>query len=121
MKGKSLKFKSKLEKEAYDIICSIYEKTLFDIYLHYYLPDVELEVDIAIPQLHLAFEIQGEQHRQKDHYFNKNKREGFYTQQERDRNLKEILEINNWRLIEIYPENLNREYIEKEIFGDKNF
>lgn len=28
---------------------------------------------------------------------------------------------NNWRLIEIYPENLNREYIEKEIFGDKNF
>ena len=117
MKGKSLKFQSSLEKLAYEIISDIYKNTQFRICLHYYIPNLGLSVDIAIPDLQLAFEIQGEQHRQKDHYFNKKKLGQFDKQQTRDQTLKENLEMNGWRLIELYEEDINKDTIDKKIFG----
>lgn len=118
--SKQLKFRSKIEKLAFDIISEIYSKTFFQIFLHYYIKFDEqtYEVDIAIPQLHLAFEIQGEQHRDKKHFFHQNKRQGFYDQQTRDVELKETLEANGWTLIELYPEDLDIDIVKKKIWGE---
>ena len=112
-----LKFKSNLEKKAYQIIQEIFKKTLYRIKLHYYIPDIELEVDIAIPDLMLAFEIQGEQHRDPDHFFHKNKRWGFQEQKDRDKYLREMLETNGWTLIELWEEDLEVEIVKEKIFS----
>ncbi|MCM8767936.1 MAG: hypothetical protein NC921_04040 [Candidatus Omnitrophica bacterium] len=118
MRGRELKFKSKLEKLAYDILVEIFKNTKFNIYLHYYIPTIGLEVDMAIPELSLAFEVQGEQHRDPEHFFNTRKRFKFLSQKERDKYLKEMLEINGWKLIELYPEDLTYETIYKKIMEE---
>ena len=112
-----LKFKSKLEKKAYSLIKEVFKNTLYPLKLHYYIPDIELEVDIAIPDLMLAFEIQGEQHRDPDHFFHKNKRWGFQEQKDRDNYLREMLETNGWTLIELWEEDLEVEIVKEKIFS----
>lgn len=69
------------------------------------LPSARLFVDLMNASTKVAVEISGEQHRsfQKGGFFHKNRMD-FLSGIKRDTLKQQILELNNYTLIEIYPE-----------------
>ena len=60
-----------------------------------------LQLDVYLPSLNMAIEVQGEQHLEYIPYFHKSP-EGFYEQLERDRKKRELCSRNNVLLLEIF-------------------
>lgn len=66
------------------------------------LPGTRLSIDLLDLTTHIAYEIQGFQHIEYNAFFSKNSRSNYLGQISRDMRKKDYLEKNNYRLIEIY-------------------
>ena len=73
---------------------------LYPILEEWTIPGCGLSLDFFIPQLGIAIECQGRQHKEFNKFFHGDA-EGFKKQQNRDKRKKEWCESNNIELIEI--------------------
>lgn len=116
-------------KVDWDAACrSKFQKTVKDFFFQFWRDDLcfeemplvgtRLKLDLANYTKKIAVEVQGEQHIKFNKFFHAT-RNGFRRQLERDDKKGQWCEINNYRLIEIFPKdlpNLSRDWIFSE-FG----
>lgn len=71
-----------------------------------------LFIDFFLPNRKLAIEIQGVQHDQYVPFFHKTK-PNFYKAQGRDQRKRQFCELNGFKLVELYPDEEESEWIKK--------
>lgn len=108
--------KSKFQKTVKDFFKEFWELDL--VYEEMPLVGTRLRLDLANYSKKIAVEVQGAQHLKFNKFFHGN-RNGFRRSLERDDKKTAWCEINSYKLVEIFPEdlpNLSKEWVKSE-FG----
>lgn len=66
----------------------------------------KMTLDLVNMNKRLALEVQGEQHQTYNKFFHSGNKVNFWNQLDRDNQKKEWCELNEFRLVEVYPEDL---------------
>jgi very-short-patch-repair endonuclease len=94
--------RSKYHLQARELLKELYPMymVLEEVPLRTYKGEYDVFLDFLIPQIKLSVEVQGEQHFKQNMHFHKNKLD-FLRQVKRDKQKRNILELNNIKLIEL--------------------
>lgn len=76
----------------------------------------KMTIDILDMTTKIAYEMQGEQHLEYNPFFHNGSRANYLSQIKRDASKLKFCELNNIKMVEIYPEDLNN--LSKEYFKE---
>lgn len=91
------------------------------LYEEYRIPRTLLKIDFLDATKRIAYEISGEQHREFNKFFYNNSRNNYLNAIKRDVKKEKFLKTNNYKLIELFEEDIKQltiEFLNKKILED---
>lgn len=107
------KSRSKYQKDVKEFLKSYWLRHV--VYEEFPVVGTRMTLDFVNLTLRLALEVQGEQHQEYNPFFHNGQKSNFFDQVGRDVEKRKWCELNNLRLVEIFPHDLplTEEFLKK--------